>query len=700
MTLRGGGALTLALAGCIACGSFLLFLVEPIIAKALLPWFGGAANVWATCLVFFQTGLLVGYALAHVLVHRLGARGQRLLLLILVVAGALSLPILPSVRWKPDATAHPALWVLGALATSVGLPYVLIATTSPLVQSWYARAFAHRSPYRLFALSNLTSMLALLCYPTLLEPWLGTHLQAYLWSFGYVLWAGLLLACAALVPPERALASEHSASGAAAPGPQATAAVARTAADAADGAPSVRDDLTWCALAALGSLLLITVTNHLTRDVAAIPLLWVVPLAVYLGTFIVSFRQRAPGPRLSAAAGLVALAVHGALTGYAALPNADDNALPVAVQIAALCLVLGGACLFCHGTLAALRPAPRHLTRFYLDVSLGGALGSIAIGIAAPALLHVDFDFELGMVLCAAMLLWRLRGSRTGLALGSLAGLVACACAAFAVQQFYVDTVLARRNFYGALRVQQWNAGRAGVARSLSNGVILHGTQFFAPEARRQPTEYYAWSSGVGRALATLQQDAAPHRIGVIGLGVGTLAAYGRRGDVIRFYEINPAVLAIARRQFSFLGDSPAHIEIALGDARLSLEREAPQGFDLLVVDAFSSDAIPVHLLTREALTLYLHHVKPHGTIAIHTSNRYVDLPPVIERLARAAGLVARVVESDLEDTYNTSSTWVLLARDAGVFDSSALKPVAHPIERAGARMWTDDFSDLIEYLR
>ena len=683
-----------ALGATLFCASFLLFLIEPIVAKELLPWFGGAANVWATCLVFFQLALLLGYAFADLLVHHLSLRRQQLALAVLAVLALIALPIVPAAHWKPHGPQSPTLWVLGALTTTVGLPFVLMAATSPLVQSWYARAFPGRTPYRLFALSNLASMLALLSYPTLLEPWLGTHRQSLLWSAAYAIWALLLIVCAGLVTrlasssanamPER-LASED-------------AAPRERAGEPAVSWPQLAS---WVGLAALGSLLLIAVTNHLTRDVAAIPLLWVAPLAVYLLTFIVSFQEpRWLTRQVLAGCGVTSLAGYCALTLHGLLPGADDRSLPVTVQIAALCAVLAFACLFCHGTLVRLKPGPRALTRFYLSVSLGGALGSMLIGLAAPALLRVDLDFEIGMLACAAVLAWRTHGSRPGLALGALGLLLAGSAAWLETRDYLEDTVLARRNFYGALRVQQWNAGRAGTARSLSNGAILHGTQFFAPDARRRPTEYYAEGSGVGRALAVLQREGVPRRLGVIGLGVGTLAAYGRPGDVIRFYELNPAVLAIARSEFTYLKDSAAHIDVSLGDARLSLEREPPQRFDLLVVDAFSSDAIPVHLLTREALATYLRHLAPQGIIAFHTSNRYVDLLPVVEGLAEAYGLAARVVESDLEDTFNTSSSWVLVTRDAHWLEAPQIKPAAALITTHGARVWTDDFSDLIEYLR
>jgi len=702
------GFIVAAFALTVFCGSFLLFLVEPIIAKELLPWFGGAANVWATCLVFFQVGLLLGYAYADALARRLSPRAQLASLIALLGAAALLLPIVPARHWAtPSATWGPAARVLGALATTIGAPYVLMSATSPLVQSWYARRFPGRSPYRLFALSNLASMLALLAYPSLIEPRLGTRLQSYCWSAAYGAWALLMLVCAASA---HGLASERDVQ------------LALPADSASVTAPSHLRYLSWLGLAALGSLLLIAVTGHMTRDVAAIPLLWVLPLAVYLLTFIGSFQMSGwlTSGRLTGVA-LATLALYGGYSLYLNWPGGDaDNTLPIGWQILVLCTVLGGACLFCHGTLARTRPAPGHLTRFYLTIALGGALGSIVVGLGAPALLPVDFDLEGGMLGFAAVIVyatWQGPGSGTHATHGDsgagyvvrywsrLLGLIAFAATAAAVaiiiQQFYDGTILTRRNFYGSLRVYEWKAGRVGTARSLSNGVILHGTQYFAPSARRRPTEYYAEPSGVGRAILALHGSAgSPLRIGVIGLGVGTLAAYGRPGDVIRFYEINPMVLDIARHEFTYLAESAARIEVALGDARLSLEREPPERFDLIAVDAFSSDAIPVHLLTREALEVYLKHLRPGGVVAFHTSNRYVDLPPVVARIAELRGLTARLVETDADDTFNTPSSWVLVSGDSRFFATPQIGKAATKVAHGPTRAWTDDFSDLMEYLQ
>ena len=675
-----------ALAGLFAatiyCGSFLLFLVQPILAKELLPRFGGAASVWATCLVFFQSALLLGYAGADALSH-LPERACAVIVPVLALGAALVLPIIPAAHWQL-AGGNPAWGVLGALAATVGLPYVLIATTSPLVQAWHARCLPGRSPYRLYALSNLASLLALFSYPAAVEPWVGTHTQARVWSAAYVLWAVLIGACA--------LAARN---------PPASAPVPAGAGAASDAAPGFGAYLRWSALSGLGSWLLVALTNHLTRDVAAIPLLWILPLAAYLLSFIIAFGGHAwLTRRRLLLAGIGALLIYAAFASYSAWPGADDNDLPIAVQVVALTLVLTGACLLCNGRLALTRPAARHLTRFYLTLAFGGALGAVLVALAAPALFNADFDLEIGMGACAAALLAQCRGERLRLWLpAGVAALATLTGAGLTVRQFYDGTVLSARNFYGTLRVFDWNTGSPGTARSLAHGVIVHGTQYLAPALRRRPTEYYGPASGVGHAMAALQRNPAPLRIGVIGLGAGTMAAYGRRGDVVRFYEINPAVIDIAEHQFSFLRDSPARIELARGDARLTLAAEPVQNFDLLVVDAFSGDSIPVHLLTREALDVYLRHMKPGGLIAFHLSNLYLDLVPVVQRLAQAGQLSARLIEADDDDDFNSPSSWVLVSTDARSLAARQIASVAKPIPPNATRLWTDDFSDLLRFL-
>src|SRR5215470_8930281 len=457
----------------IFCSAFLLFLIQPIIAKQILPWFGGSATVWTTCLVFFQTTLLVGYAYSDVVVRRLSARAQASLHTLLVAASCLLLPIIPAAHWKPLGSENPSLLILGLLAATIGLPYLMLSTTSPLVQAWFARSYPGRSPYRLFALSNLASMLALVGYPFLLEPRVATRMQSYGWSAAYVAFALLAAACAWF-----SLRASRPVS----------ASIAGTAAtDSREPPPTVGRQLLWAALAATGSFLLLAVSNHICQNIAAIPLLWVLPLAIYLLTFILCFdstrwyHREFFAPIVAAALGAMAYTFAN-----------RDLVHRLELQIGVFCAGLFIACMFCHGELARSKPAPRHLTRFYLMVSLGGAVGSALVGLVAPIVLPAYFELAFGLVACAALLVFQVR--RQHMVFAALAGaslLFALGSAIWSVWDFYDYTVLATRNFYGVLRVQEFGRGASAFHRSLIHGTIMHGTQYFDPEFERQPTSYY-----------------------------------------------------------------------------------------------------------------------------------------------------------------------------------------------------------------
>lgn len=670
---------TLTFGATVFTGSFLLFLVQPLIAKQLLPWFGGAATVWAVCVAFFQLGLLLGYTVAHWLA-RDGLRSQRWSALTLLAVTTLTLPIVASPYWKPDQAAHAARDMVGALAATVGLPYVLIAMTGPLVQGWYARRFGGRSPYGLYALSNAAALLALLSYPLLLEPHLTGRQQAYGWSAGYVLWASLLALSRFCAGPAPAIRIRPR---------------ART-----EPVIAFSRQLQWLAFAALGSALLLAVTNHLTQDVAAIPLLWTLPLAIYLATYSLAFHGQWLTPARLVRLGLCALVIYALSIAHTVGPAVLRD-WSLWLQIVAYCLVLAAACLFCHSQLALTKPPAAQLTRFYLAIALGGAMGSCAIALVAPSLLSVNFDLPGVMVLFAAALAWRMWRLSTAVRWSGVALYFVTLCVTGAViQQFYEGTVESRRNFYGTLRVYDWQVGPIGMARSLSNGAIVHGMQYQNARYAERPNEYYGRESGIGRALGMLMAQRPALRVGVIGLGTGTIATYGRSGDVYRFYELNPAVIDVAQRDFSFLRTSGARIELRTGDARLSLESEPSQQFDLLAVDAFLSDAVPVHLLTVEALDVYLRHLKPGGLLLFDTSNRYVNLPPVIARLAAARHLYGRVVASTVYDAFDTPSTWVLLSADARALRAAPIAAGARSLPAATQHLWSDDFSDPIEVLR
>jgi len=660
-------------AATIFLSSFLLFLVQPLIAKLILPWFGGSAAVWTTCMLFFQILLLAGYAYAH----GLGKIGRQPLVHTILLLGALAtLPIMPGEAWKPTGEEEPVLRILLLLGATVGLPYFLLASTSPLIQAWFARARPGENPYRLFALSNLASLIALLGYPLLVEPWLTARQQVGLWSW---LFGAFAVLCAVVAWRTPAPIAEQAAEGAAP--------IAR------------RDVVWWLALSATGSMLLLAVTNHLTQNVASVPLLWLVPLTLYLATFIIAFEGKAwYQTRLAWPLLLIALAA------MAWLVVDTDYHYHLALQLGVFLPGLFVACLFCHGELYLSRPAPRHLTAFYLTVSAGGALGGVLVAVVAP--LVFSGYFELGAALTVVAILAVLRFAEVGriayaLSLAALLGVGACAT--YDGLRHQRDVRVAKRSFYGVLRVKEYGIpGQESHLRRLVHGTIMHGEQYLHDSRRRELTTYYQETAGIGAAIQSKQDG--PIKVGVIGLGTGTIAAYGREGDVYRFYDIDPHVIEIAKTEFTYLADSPARVETALGDARLTLEREAPQGFDVLAVDAFSSDAIPVHLITRQALQTYMRHVKPDGIVAFHVSNRFLDLVPVVARLAAELKLHAVLVSDDPEedDPNRSRSDWVLVSREATALEAPAIVEAGGtPAEdQPGWRTWTDDYSNLIQILK
>ena len=467
--------------------------------------------------------------------------------------------------------------------------------------------------------------------------------------------------------------------------------------DLGERAPTGARQALWCTLAATGSLMLLAVSNHITQNIAAVPLLWIAPLAIYLLTFILCFDGQGWYRRQ------MFLAMLAAGLGVMAWTLADPaltHELPI--QIGVFCGGLFLACMFCHGELVCLKPAPRYLTRFYLMISLGGAGGSILVGVVAPLVLPAYFELAAGLILCGLLLFWRVQREHLVFGVLGLASLVvAIGCAAWAVREFYDGTILAKRNFYGVLRVLEFDRETPNHRRTLIHGTITHGTQYLAAERLRQPATYYTNTSGIGRLLEAMHPRTTPLKVGVIGLGTGTLATYGAKGDIYRFYDINPDVLTVAQRDFTYLEDSDATIELVLGDARLSLEREPKQEFDVLAIDAFTSDAIPVHLVTAEALAVYQRHMKPGGVIAFHVTNRYVDLIPVVEALAHARGLHVIHIADEAEASNASRSDWLLLSDSRERLDQAELAEFATEIKpRRDWRLWTDDFNNLVQVLK
>lgn len=662
--------------------AFLLFQIQPIVGKMILPWFGGSSSVWSVCIVFFQAALLLGYAYVHWLHEKLPARQQVLVHGGLLLLSLAMLPVAADPSWKGTALTHPSWSVLVVLATAVGVPYLLLSTTGPLMQAWYARSFSagvtSAHPYRLYALSNLASMLALLSYPVLVEPVWAVATQAQAWSAAYVAFVLVCLVTAAF-------AWRHMTSQAAGPVELAPAP-----------SPGWRECLLWVGLSATPSILLLAMTRHLTQDVAPIPFLWVLPLSIYLLSFILCF----DAPRYYVRPVFLALLP----LAFLALDSLLDSGTDVPVLIGLLSVALFIFCMVCHGELVRRKPPLRHLTLFYLMLSVGGALGGMLVGLVAPAIFTAYFELPLGLFLCAALVvtvLWRQRRPfwRTVLLLALLGYGWRLGDVALQEVQGYRQVV---RNFYSQLRVEDSTNPVLGVRRAMVHGRINHGEQYLGPAYRRQPTAYYCEKSGIGRAIRSLPQ-VQPLKFGVLGLGTGTLAVYGRQDDEMRIYEINEQVLDLARSEFTYLTDTTARIVPVLGDGRLMLERETAQQFDLLVMDAFSGDSIPTHLLTLEAMQTYLGHLKPDGLLAVHITNRYLDLRPVMAAAAQHFGKAALLYELEPadDDAFCRHSAWVLFMPAERV----ASLPVSlhggeRLVPRPGFSPWTDSFSNLLGILK
>jgi hypothetical protein len=691
----------------ISLSAFLLFEVQPIIAKIILPWFGGTSAVWTTCMLFFQAALLAGYLYAHWLHEKLPSRKQAWVHIAVLAVSLAALPIIPAAAWKTASAGSPSLRILALLAVTVGAPYFLLSSTSPLLQAWYARHHRGGMPYRLFALSNGASMLALLSYPLLVEPNLPTRMQALAWSAAYVAFAllcGLTAWRSSRQPMVEAEAPEEA---------------------PADPPPST-DRFLWLMLSACASVLLLVVTNHLTQDIAAIPFLWILPLSVYLLSFIICFES----PRFYRRAvflPLVTIAL--VFMAYQLWPQRQsltppgylDFLLPpllyfqnlsMRASIVLFTLALFICCMVCHGELVRTRPHPRYLTRFYVAVSLGGVCGGLFVGLLAPGIFHTYDEFPIGLALCALLVFRvlypdtsRLGGIWKWLATGALAA-AACSYVAgllLVMQEMNAGYRLAERNFYGQLKVREEGDQTLDefACLQLIHGTINHGEQFVREPRRHQPVTYFCPDSGVGRAMRALEGH--PRRIGMLGLGCGTLAAYGQPGDVIRIYEINPLVVAIANHEFTYLRDTAAKVEIVMGDGRLNLEAEPAQKFDILVMDAFSGDSVPVHLITREAFQTYVRHLKPDGILAVNMTNNYLDLEPVMERAAAAVGKVAYsyFFQGETGDEVCFTSSWALIM-DRRTWDA---QPTLHDDAKLlrqvrKFRTWTDDFSNMFGILR
>jgi hypothetical protein len=666
--------------------AFLLFQVQPLLAKIVLPWFGGGAGVWIAALVFFQMAYLVGNLYAYWLLRYPNSPWFSRIHVGLLALSFLSLPILPGVTWKPYGPQNPALRIFALLTATIGLPFLLLSATSALLQAWYVRSRPGSWPYRFYALSNAGSLVALLSYPALVEPHSSTRHQALAWSYLYGLFAA---GCAWIASRKRRTFSA----------PQ----------DHHDvySAPNWKRLLLWAALAADASALLLAVTNHISQNIAAVPLLWIVPLSLYLLSLILCFESER-WYRRSFFLKLLAVALAGMT--YSLAPEFANAGPPL--QIPLFCIGLFVCCMVCHGELARLKPDPRQLASFYMMIAAGGAFGGIFAGVVAPRIFRDFYELPIALAACALLTLICVTPPDSVLVatpsprLLFFGGAGALALA-FAFLPYFTSPQQrissTSRNFYGVLRVREDPpAANQPARRYLLNGTIVHGVEILAPGRRSGATTYYGVESGAAFALNEVHQRGAIHA-GIIGLGAGTLAAYGKPGDRFTFYEINPLVIQAADSKFDFLRDSQAHIDIVPGDGRLSLERQPAQNFDVLLADAFSGDAIPIHLLTIESFQLYFRHLKPNGLLAIHVSNKFLYLAPVVEAAAQSLGAKTKTI-TNLADPNNGiyTATWILLYRpgmpSSGTDDNAALTHWSR--SNVVVRPWTDDYSSLLKLLR
>lgn len=686
-------------------GAFLLFQIQPLIGKYFLPWLGGSSGVWITCLMFFQLLLLGGYIYAHLL-QRLSPRQQVLVhlgLLTLALLGGIVFffvwgsPILPSTNWRPDHTSHPGWDIFRLLFVSIGASYFLLSTSSPLLQAWFHRTKPSISPYVLYVVSNIAALLALLSYPFVVEPMLTLKTQALLWSGGFFIYVILCLLSARKVWPILIIEKE-------------------SPAVHLSEIPSWKNVLHWNALSACGVLALMAISNQITQDIPPVPFLWILPLVLFLLAYIIGFTSRLCGLQ-KYYIWLIPLAViiAWALISSGQKPN-------IIKQISGYGAILFCICLFCHNALYQKKSPPRYLTSFYLSISLGGVLGGIFTATIAPWIFNQYWEYPLCIVFAVMLVIvsiysdkrnqfYRIRHSLW------LAPIVLAFLVLHKNSEKTENAVYMGRNFFGCIVIEK-NFGSRDISAhkteefpifTMYHGRTKHGLQMDQPELKTWPTTYFCQNSGVGRAILNHPKriSGKPMRVGILGLGVGTLAAYGRPGDLYCFYEIDPEVILLAQHSpwFSYLKDSPAEIQVVEGDGRISLEDELKNGsreYDVLVLDVFSGDQIPIHILTKEAFDIYLRHLAEGGVIAVHISSRYLDLLPQLIQLKNHFGLDAAYIEDSMETQVSYASDWVLLSRNEQFMKQPAIARAntlhRRPIRKV--RLWTDNYANLVSVLK
>ena len=670
-------------------GAFLLFQVQPLMGKFILPWFGGSPEVWTTCMLFFQVFLLAGYAYAHFSVSHLSRRSQAVVHIALMIAALIALPVIPGIGLKPQSGGVATVQVMTILAICVGLPYFVLSATGPLIQGWFAQAHPTASPWRLYSLSNAGSLIALVSFPFIAEPMLTRQMIANVWGWGLFAFVLFCSGCAYLLWKTASSAKSES---------------SEQAKSKADGKISIGTRVLWLALPAAASIELLAVTNKICQDVAVFPFLWILPLCLYLLTFIICFHHERWYVRPVFLV-LFMLSIVGAI--IARQYEGDLNAVQL---IALYSAMLFFACMVCHGELYRIRPHARKLTGYYLSISAGGALGGFFVAVIAPIIFNAYSELYVGLLGCVlfALLADKSKALGTGkrkwvwvtliIAVGSIGS--------FMQGQRTRENQRAianSRNFFGVLTIYEddWD-DPAEHKYLMQHGTTFHGLQFVDPTRRLAPTTYYSEDSGVGRAIDVLT-DKGQLNVGIVGLGVGTIATYGRQGDYYCYYEINPEVERLAREHFSYLENCKAEIDVVIGDARLSMENEPPRNYDLLVMDAFSSDAVPLHLLTKEAFEIYLKHIKDDGVIAFHISSQHLDLNLVVWKLADHFGLKYAWIMNDEDDEEGImASDWILLTKNEEFINSTQIeRATTTPADDyKDITLWTDDHTNLFEIFK
>ncbi len=691
--------------------ALLVFSIQPMLGKALLPWFGGGPAVWSACLLFFQVALLLGYLWAHALDKYLAPKKQTVvhlgaLLLSLVVLVALwfswPAPILPSDNWKPTDTTWPAIHILFILTVSAGLPYFLLSSTSSLIQTWVRDRAPEKSMWRLYALSNMGSLIGLIAYPFVVEPLTGLVVQGKIWAGLYLAYVLSMAWCA--ISMLRATGPTDP------PGKDQESSLTSSELIGA------KKRWLWFGLSATASMLLLAGTNQMCQEVAVIPFLWVVPLALYLLTFIIAFHSERSYGRLWAGLLFVVTASAAVMALYM------EYKVHIGWQVLIYSSVIFAGSFLCHGELFRLRPSPSGLTGFYLTIAAGGATGGAFVALLSPLIFNGYWEFHVALVMSAALHVFALltdpeswvqgKGKKLKISLVTMAIMVLSGFLIYQPIRFLKNVMDSSRNFYGVLRVKLTHPEAPKFfAHDLFDGQILHGYQLQTPPLNRIATSYFSNTSGIGLVLRNhpFRKQGKGLKVGIIGLGIGTIAAHGEPGDVFRFYEINPDVIRLAKGDggyFSFLSDSRAKIQIVQGDARISLERElsltGPQNFDVFAVDAFQSDSIPIHLITKEAVELYFKHLKEDGLLLVHVTNLNLSLEPILDRLATELDLVISVVRDEGDGWVSLRSHWVFLTRDPTIL---AQPPIAEkadiPQQLEGkAPLWTDDHASILPIIR